>query len=1211
MTKYFEVSAIQIPIVYNKYGDVDPDGLMYVLKDNEPKVQEAVKKCPGTYVNLVQPLVIRVNQFDTFEIAFTNKLCFSTGINIKGLNCEIQTSDGAFVGANDSSLAAPGKTVVYRWEATTQGGFQLSDLGNPLSSELGSNVHGLFGAVIVEPMGSTWTDPQTGEKLKSGVFADIHHPFLPDFREYVTIFHDEAPVKNRCLETAFDPHSGAAAMTHSINYRSEPMRNRLHLIEQGIVCPECIGEEVHHDSWVFGDPPPTILPRAYVGDPIHWYAIGGGMQETHIFHLHLQQWNSDTQDPGSNLIDSIHLSPGQTAAFHVLYGAGSLQKAYGDVIYHCHLYPHFEEGMWGLHRIHNVFEDGTRCYPDGTPITKLMPLPDRPEPPKPTDDIPGFPFFIPGTVGNRAPVPPRGWNRELPITELEKKALVPNAELGALFVNPCPKEAPIRRYDIVGIQRKLIYNEECWNDPEGRLYVLAKDEDAVMNGTKRPEPLFIHANAGECIEIHFTNRFPEQLGPNPFQLLTETLFASTHVHLVKFDVQSSDGANSGWNYFTGASFNQTVVFRWYADVELRACFFHDHLFPNAVQLHGLFAALIVEPEGSCFFDSHTGDKTEVGSQIAVENPFLPNFREFNLAVADFIPAVDKNGKALNPPVQLGTMDDFGIMGFNYASAPLKFRKGDSAYALSSYVHGDPCTPIFEGYVGDPVRVRLLDGSHEESHAINFNRYSWRTQTRNMNSRRTNENHIGISEAFTFEFCLDGTDGEDKNKDFDVLYYSGGRDDFWLGTWGITRVRGTRIPGLYTLNDRKKLPQRTDPLPYKTGEPPEMAISKKPNVPVGTKIREFHVAAIHSDIIYNKFGDHDPFGMTYVEYDDVPKILSGEMNPKPLIITINAGELLELKLTNLLPKNLDVPFFPEVPVQDKWPNSSRVSMHSQMAVYNVLDSDGTTVGFNPNQTIGVDDTFTYYWFYEESAQQAILVDFADTINHRHHGLFGALNLAPVGSTTLFNNMKEIACTGDQLTITNPFLPSYRQFSILAQNGIYLLDKDENLLPKMFFEPLVTPFDFDNEDQGMKGFNLRSEPFFNRLKANEKVSELFRSIEENKNDPLTPVFLAKVDDPIVVKFFVPAGSPRPIPLFVHNQLSHNEPTNMDSQINGVYGAVTIGGSRNLQLINQDKFIKTEPGDYMYQSTSIRWDIEQGMWGFMRILPKDSDKIISINR
>ena len=282
-------------------GDVDPDGLMYVLKENESKVQRMVEQCPGTYVNLVQPLVIRVNQYETLEIAFTNKLCFSTGINIKGLNCKIQNSDGAFVGENDSSLAAPGKTVVYRWEATTQGGFQISDLGNPLSSELGSNIHGLFGAVIVEPMGSTWTDPQTGKEMNSGVFADIHHPFLPDWREFVTIFHDEAPVKNRCLETPFDTHVNAESMTHSINYRSEPMRNRMHLIEEGIVCPDCEGEEVHHDSWVFGDPPPTVLPRCYVADPVHWYAISGGMKETHIFHLHLQQWNSDTQDPASNI----------------------------------------------------------------------------------------------------------------------------------------------------------------------------------------------------------------------------------------------------------------------------------------------------------------------------------------------------------------------------------------------------------------------------------------------------------------------------------------------------------------------------------------------------------------------------------------------------------------------------------------------------------------------------------------------------------------------------------------------------------------------------------------------------------------------------------------------------------------------------------------------------------------------------------------------
>ncbi len=553
--RHFDISAIQVPIVYNKYGDVDPNGLMYILDENKEKVKEQIRQCPGTFVNLVQPLVIRVHEGDTVEIKFTNELCFAASMNVKALPYKVQQSDGAFVGGNVSTLAQPNESIVYRWQAEFQGAFHFSDLGNPLSSEIGSNLHGLFGAIVVEAPGSTWTDPQTGCPLKSGVFADIHHPFKPDFREFVTIFHDEAPVKNRFGETPVDPMTGFHSMTRSINYRAEPMRNRMNLIMEGVVCPYCEGEEVHHDSWVFGDPPPTVLPRCYRADPVRWYAIHGGVKETYIFHLHLQQWLSEPTVQESFLNDSRALGPGETIGFDILYGAGSLQKAYGDVIYHCHLYPHFDEGMWGIQRIHDVLEDGSRFYPDGTPITRLMPLPDRPCPPRPTAERPGFPFFIPGKVGCRSPVPPIGYDRDFPITQLEKNALADNWKEGALFVNPCPPDAPIRRYDIVGIQRNIVYNEANWHDPEGRFYVLAEDEEAVMNGTKNPEPLFIRALAGECIEIHFTNKFPEELGPNAFQILVHTLFASTHVHFVKFDVLSSDGANTGWNYFTGAAHN--------------------------------------------------------------------------------------------------------------------------------------------------------------------------------------------------------------------------------------------------------------------------------------------------------------------------------------------------------------------------------------------------------------------------------------------------------------------------------------------------------------------------------------------------------------------------------------------------------------------------------------------------------------------------------
>lgn len=1204
MIRHFDITAIHINIVYNKYGDVDPDGLMYVLNENKSKVQEQVKRCPGTYVDLVQPLVIRAHQYDTIEVSFTNELCFPASISVKGLPGKIQTSDGAFFGMNENSTAAPGETVVYQWEAITPGGFFFSDLGNALSTEQGSNIHGLFGAIIVEVPGSTWTDPQTGYELKSGVFADIHHPFLPDYREYVTLFHDEAPVKNRFLEPAWDPMMNMIGMTHSINYRSEPMRNRAHLIEEGIVCPTCEGEEVHHDSWVFGDPPPTILPRAYVADPVRWYAISAGMKETHIFHLHLQQWNSVRQDPGTELIDSIAIGPGEVYELDIENGAGSLQKAYGDVIYHCHLYPHFDEGMWGIQRIHDVLEDGSRCYPDGTPITPLMPLPDRELPPKPTREKPGFPLFIPGTVGERAPVPPIGWSRDFPITCLEENALVENPQLGALFVNPVEKGAKLRRYDIVAIQLPIQYNEADWHDPEGRIYVLAEDEEAVRCGKKKPEPLYIHALPYENIEIHFTNKMPEQLGPNAFQLMTETLFASTHVHLVKFDVLSSDGANTGWNYFTGAAYNQTVVFRWYADMELRACFFHDHLFANSNQLHGLFGGLIVEPEGSRFYDSHTGRETLVGSQLAIENPFIPDFREFNLAVADWIPAYDGRCKPLNPPEMPGMMEDWGIIAFNYASAPFEIRRGDPADVFNSRIHGDPWTPVFEGYVGDPVRIRLLDGSHEESHAINFNRYQWREEYKNVNSRMKQQTHIGISEAFTFQFSLDGTKNNDPQKDFDVLYYSGGMDDLWLGTWGILRVHGSVNRCLYPLGDRPILELDYDDC----GEPIYHEKPMNP-FPQGTKVRKYKVSAVHTDIIYNKFGDHDPYGITFVLSEDAEKVMRGEINPKPLIITVNAGEGLEIELTNRLPEKLDVPQFPEVPVQRPWPYSNRIGMHSSNAIYDVRTSDGVTVGYNPDQTVGPGETIKYQWFYPEGTKQAMLIDLVDTMNHRKHGAFGAVNCPAPGSKAVDNFTGTPSQIGEQLAISNPFLPAYRQFTVIPHNGIYLEDRNGKVLARLYFEPSVQPAgeEFDTEDQGMKGYNLRSEPFYNRLLNNPVVSEVFASLPENKGDPSTPIFYAESGDPKVMNVIMPGDRSRATSFAVHNYASYYDSDYLQSGIIGSITAISAGNTFERKLIDYTDFVEEEPGDYMYQSTNITWDIEQGMWGIMRVVGEDDDKQI----
>lgn len=110
------------------------------------------------------------------------------------------------------------------------------------------------------------------------------------------------------------------------------------------------------------------------------------------------------------------------------------------------------------------------------PIPPLQPLPDREPPPRPTLKCPGYPNFIPGIFGCKAPRPPLGIEHGREPTELERNQFARNAVPGAVFVNPCIEGLhPVREYHVVAIQVPLVYNQAGWHDPEGRLFVLAED----------------------------------------------------------------------------------------------------------------------------------------------------------------------------------------------------------------------------------------------------------------------------------------------------------------------------------------------------------------------------------------------------------------------------------------------------------------------------------------------------------------------------------------------------------------------------------------------------------------------------------------------------------------------------------------------------------------------------------------------------------------
>ena len=200
------------------------------------------------------------------------------------------------------------------------------------------------------------------------------------------------------------------------------------------------------------------------------------------------------------------------------------------------------------------------------------------------------------------------------------------------------------------------------------------------------EPLVIRANAGDCVEIRLTNLLPERLMESPFQMETITDIAGFHIHLVKFDTIVSDGAANGWNNIAGARQYETLIERFFANTELRTVFFHDHLFANSHQMHGVFGALIVEEAGATFHNIQNGKELKRGTKAVIRRKDGTSFREFALFVHDFAFLFDKDGKPLNPPEVPGSHDNPGVMGINYRCEPMRERlkkHDDPAYLFSS------------------------------------------------------------------------------------------------------------------------------------------------------------------------------------------------------------------------------------------------------------------------------------------------------------------------------------------------------------------------------------------------------------------------------------------------------------------------------------------------------------------------------------------------
>jgi manganese oxidase len=1342
---------------------------------------------PMKPIEAARPVALRACQGDRVQITVENSLIERrVGFHIQGDGISspagqgVCYADGSDLRYNRNSTCLPGQKRIFTVDAQRQGVWPINDCADVRGSEYGTNAHGLFGALIIEPTGSRWIDPSSGATLhdadwssqldvivipegediadpKHGHYVDFHTDDVPrSFREFTVFIHDEPEV-----------HSGLHTIgEHTImplSYRAEPMHNRLphrmrkharatlakalpvgpnaidrtaiawdlsdELAEEfwtarnsdGEYLERVSGEEQHHSSWLFGDPV-THVQRAYAGDPCRVRLVHAGVKETHVFHLHVHEWravasdtttgskhpcyvNGKAKDKGSHLLDSITISPQTATTIDPLFGSGSRQHAIGDIIWHCHLYPHFHHGMWGLWRSHDRLVDGSRAYPDGTFCPPLLPLAGR-DPLPSTTETPGFPWFMDGTFPGKSPPPPaarhdqRNGRRillKLPdASPLEIAAMHPDCRSGdmpgALFV-PLDTHARvwnaevgllpprIIRYDVEMRADRVDYNVDGWHDPRAHHYRLAaveiREADAAgeyhvthsevfdVPADHNPTTLFPRANHGDIVEwrhINLVNSF----AADDFDLPQHPVECGLHVHLVKFDVLAADGSSTGWNYLSGASCREAVgedrpgemrtvsLHRWVVDEEFGPCFFHDHLLANYRQKHGLFSALICEPPGSQWVRADDQSTRAWGETEAVIVPppgsGLPPYREACLAIGDFVPVLDKHGAPLNPPGELSGDDDPGAMGVNYRSAPLTFRGDDPSQWFSSNVRslenmsgskGEPDTPIIRTYPGERLRIRLIQGSHEEQHSFTAHGLRWRQDWGNANSTLVNQQSLGISEAFTLDI---NPDDASRYGVGDHLWHFSAMDDIWLGCWGIVRALP---PTDANFTRWAPLPNLVDS-PEKTVENLHKARATPP--PPLQPDRTFVVVAQRTEHLYSGTALTDPWGLIYralpfrqrdyahaVEHDRW-EIDAKNVTATPLVLRARRGEWIRVILVNDLLEDESIddvddvhPEFGPEPSPARLPLeklddlhrpiertvSTRVSIHASLLSFEVEKFDGSYVGRNPDTSVASAHTrlaghgghggadggkvidrmdhhsrrnWREFWWYADPVlapathedgpgHVCFLHDMADIRNHRHHGLIGALVVVPGDVTPYQPQSRSTSDEGDGWSGLEAELRDTSGNCVAHETVLFMQDGLRLFVNGNpdFPMPDVNPTD-DPEDSGQKAINYRSHAVNRGVVANDRRCP----------DPLATV---ADTDTLWLRVIGAGDKPRQQSLVLHGCAWRQAPWEANSPWTGAFAGIAPCRAQNIVVTLPHE------GGYAARSGVYRWGTEHGIWSSIR--------------
>ena len=526
--------------------------------------EEAIKRWKQTIpqpYEKVQPLVIRANVGDTVKIKFTHSLNRELSIHVQGLDYQVQTSDGASVGFNKDTTTK--HCISYTWYAKREGVYLFHDMGDTRSSEEGTNVHGLFGAIIVEEAGATFHDIKTGEPLKCETKAVIKKKDGTSFREFALFVHDFALLfdkKNQPLNPpgVMGSHDDPGVM--GINYRSEPMRERLkHHSDPAYI----------FSSHVHGDPSMPIL-ETYPEDEMVIRLLDGAHEEQHCFNLTGMSWKKEIDDNKSLEVASQTL--GISEAFNI-----RIEKSYGagDYLYYFGGIDDAWLGLWGIIR---VYKEERECLkPLCKGIKRMAPLPPCPN--------------------NHSKI------RKYEIAAIQKKVEYngygDHDPDGLIFV-------PLEDVD----------QALCGNYNPKPLILRANAGDWIevtlhnFFDPSRPIPYYDYPK----VPLDKKHKPSMRVSLNP-QFLHYDPISDSGINIGYNSQEQTVGVGESKKYL------------WYADQEYGCCLIQSFGDMRNHRYHGLFGAIVIEPAGASWYKNFSLAKGSYEEEAVIVAPGIETFRE--------------------------------------------------------------------------------------------------------------------------------------------------------------------------------------------------------------------------------------------------------------------------------------------------------------------------------------------------------------------------------------------------------------------------------------------------------------------------------------------------------------------------------------------------------------------------------------------------------